>query len=113
MRRGGKINWEKVKDYRKAVTDVVHHLDTYFIKDKPYICGNDISLADLLAVNELIQLDAVEEDGFYNSNPNISAWVARVKSRIGPLFEQCYEESIMGFKQGYLMMKESREESKL
>lgn len=90
--RGRPIDWEKVKFYRKKVSEVVKFLDEYFLRENPYLCGNEITLADLLGVCELVQLIPVREQILYESNPKVKAWVERVKSRLGPLFDQSHEE---------------------
>lgn len=66
---------------------VVQHLDKYFLKDKEFLCGDDISIADILAVCELMQLHVIDEDGIIQQNEKVKAWFTRVKSRLGPAFD--------------------------
>ncbi|XP_061197482.1 glutathione S-transferase theta-1-like [Saccostrea echinata] len=85
------IDWDQVKILRKKVVEVVKHLDEYFLMDHLYLCGNEITLADLLGVCELVQLYPVCEEGIYESNPKVKAWMDRVKTRLGQLFNQAHE----------------------
>ena len=68
---------------------LIEHIDKYFLKGQKYIAGNDdISVADLLGVCELMQLYPVFEEGIYESNPNVKAWMLRVKERLQPHFDE-------------------------
>lgn len=89
--KGMPIDWEKVKFYRKKVAEMVKLLDQYFLKNNLYLCGDEITLADLLGVCELVQLVPVREQMMYKSNAKVKAWVDRVKSRLGSLFDQTHE----------------------
>lgn len=89
--KGMPIDWEKVKFYRKKVAEMVKLLDQYFLKNNLYLCGDEITLADLLGVCELVQLVPVREQMMYESNVKVKAWVDRVKSRLGSLFDQTHE----------------------
>ncbi|XP_052705828.1 glutathione S-transferase theta-1-like [Crassostrea angulata] len=89
--KGMPIDWEKVKFYRKKVAEMVKLLDQYFLKNNLYLCGDEITLADLLGVCELVQLVPVREQMMYESNAKVKAWVDRVKSRLGSLFNQTHE----------------------
>ena len=68
---------------------VIKHIDKYFLKGQKYIGGNDdVSVADLFAVCELMQLYPVYEEEIYESNPNVKAWMTRVKERLNPHFDE-------------------------
>lgn len=85
------VDWEQVNMFRKRVSYVVNHLDKSFLKDKPYLCGDEISIADLLCICELMQLNAVDEEHLYETNPNIKAWSERTKTRLSPEFEKSHQ----------------------
>jgi glutathione S-transferase len=84
------VNWEKVNMSKKRVSYVVNHLDKTFLKDKAYLCGDEISIADLLCICELMQLNAVHEEQLYESDANIKAWSERTKNRLSPEFEKAH-----------------------
>ncbi|XP_062606138.1 glutathione S-transferase theta-1-like [Saccostrea cucullata] len=85
------IDWDKVKFYRKKVVEVVKLLDEYFLRDHLFLCGNEIALADLLGVCEVVQLYPVCEEGLYESNPKVKAWIERVKQRLGSVYDEAHE----------------------
>lgn len=95
----------KLQEYRDEVTRAVTHIADYFLVDKPYVAGDDISAADILGVSELIHLEAVEEDGLYTSNEKVKAWIERVRRRLQPYFEQSLVK-IKAFKQKFIDAKE-------
>jgi glutathione S-transferase len=67
---------------------VVRHLDKYYLKDNGFLCGNDISIADISAVCELMQLHVIDEDDIIQQNEKVMTWFTRVKSRLGPAFDE-------------------------
>ena len=73
----------------------VDHLTNYYLKDKPFIVGEDISAADLIAICHLPQLHMVGEENLYEDNPVVLAWEKRVRERLQPHFDETsvkYEE---------------------
>ena len=59
-------------------------MEDYFLGGKQYLCGDEISIADLLAVNELEQLRLTGLEMLYLDNKKIAAWVQRVQDRLKP-----------------------------
>ena len=94
--------------YKKQLTKSVDHLAKYFLKDHLYLAGTDISVADLQALCELMQLDVIENDSLYKSNPTVSQWAERVKSRVKPLFAECDGEGIGMMRQLWQQMTSSK-----
>ncbi|KAL3857494.1 hypothetical protein ACJMK2_012160 [Sinanodonta woodiana] len=81
------INQSRV-DQAKAILSVnIGLLETYYLNGRPFLCGKDISVTDILAVCELMQLVAVKEEDIYQSNDVVAAWIERVKSRLQPHFD--------------------------
>jgi glutathione S-transferase len=80
------VDKRKLDMYKVEMSKVIGHMDKYFLRDRPYLCGDDITLADLLGACELMQLAAVEEENFYQANPVVNAWMKRVGERLGPVF---------------------------
>ena len=83
-------NEKQLAESKEALGKSIKELADYFLKDKPFIAGKDISVADLLCVCELKQLDGVEEAAIYESNPNVKAWVKRVEERTKPHFQEAH-----------------------
>ncbi|XP_069108032.1 glutathione S-transferase theta-1-like [Argopecten irradians] len=84
------IKWDLVEDERNAVRKTVSILSSYFLKDQPFLCGSDISIADLVCVCELMQLVSCLEDALYTSDPVVRDWVTRVRHRTGPVFDEAH-----------------------
>lgn len=82
------MNKTEAEEYRERNKGVVRHLDQYFLKGKNFLCGSDISIADLLAVCELMQLHVIDEDYVVYQNDRVREWFARVKRRLGPAFDE-------------------------
>lgn len=85
------VDWEQVNMMKKRVAFVINHLDKTFLKEKPYLCGSEVSVADLLCICELMQLNTVHEEQLYESNPKIKAWAERVKKRLSPEFDEAHQ----------------------
>ena len=37
----------------EKMEETLDNIESYFLKDKPFLCGEDISIADLFGVNEV------------------------------------------------------------
>ncbi|KAK3084301.1 hypothetical protein FSP39_011299 [Pinctada imbricata] len=79
---------EKLERYNRKVTQ---HLDKYYLKDHDFLCGNEISIADILCICELTQLYAVGKESLYMDNPKVAKWVDRVKRACGPSFDESHK----------------------
>lgn len=106
--RGKSIKQDEVKRYKKELSKSVKHIDKYFLRDNPYIGGGDISVADLQAYCELMQLDIIGNEDEYRRNPNVCAWADRVKVKVEPYFEECRNEGISPMKSIYDQVTSSK-----
>ena len=106
--RGKPVKWDEVKRYQKELQKTVKFIDTYFLKDQPFLCGNDISVADIQALCELMQLIAIGDESLYESNPKVKSWAERVKARLQPHFDECFQESVAKMKAGFETMKQAK-----
>lgn len=70
---------------------MVKQLEKYFLHDNIYLCGRDITLADILGVCELMQLYGVSEESIWSSNHIVKAWMDRVKERLQPHFDDAHQ----------------------
>ena len=86
--RQGQIDEAKVKRFRDQLPKVIQQIDEYYLKGGKYIGGNeDVSVADLLGVCELLQLYPVFEEDVYLNNKNVKDWMERVRKRLNPHFD--------------------------
>ncbi|OWF55347.1 glutathione S-transferase theta-1-like [Mizuhopecten yessoensis] len=87
--RNKPVDWKQVEKFRKGTEVTVNQIDQYFLKDnRPYLAGDDISLADLVGICEVMQLYACCEERFVESNLNVNSWLERVKPQLDPYFDE-------------------------
>ncbi|XP_052799758.1 glutathione S-transferase theta-1-like [Mya arenaria] len=91
---GRPINQEEVAKYKTALAKTVSQLGDNFLKDRAFLAGDEISIADLPALCELMQLDAIGQQDLYLSNTNVKKWVVRVNGKMKPLLEECNKDGI-------------------
>lgn len=107
------IQWPMVENARNRLETVVSHLETYFLeKGGNYLCGSDISVADLLGVCELMQLFACCEESNFECNGAVKAWINRVQKRTAPYFEEA-NQIVNKVRAVYSKQKQANESSKL
>ncbi|XP_067861568.1 glutathione S-transferase theta-1-like [Heptranchias perlo] len=88
---GEPVSEDRVKEARDDLTQSLKSFEEKFLQDKPYIAGDEISLADLVAVVELMQPLAVGFDPLEGS-ATLTAWRSRVKTAIGTeLFDETHQ----------------------
>uniref|UniRef100_A0A8D2QPM6 glutathione transferase n=1 Tax=Zosterops lateralis melanops TaxID=1220523 RepID=A0A8D2QPM6_ZOSLA len=68
-----------------------------FLQDKPFIAGSEISLADLVAVVELMQPVCAGYD-LFEERPKLKEWRRRVEEAVGKQLFQEAHEGIMNIK---------------
>ncbi|KAJ8379414.1 hypothetical protein SKAU_G00001920 [Synaphobranchus kaupii] len=74
----------------KALADLsktLEKLEDMFLKRQAYLCGEDITLADLLAICELMQPLGGDRD-ILKERPKLVAWKTRVQSALNDSFEE-------------------------
>ncbi|XP_071386299.1 glutathione S-transferase theta-1a [Centroberyx affinis] len=88
---GSDVPKEKMDSALEDLTQSVNLLEEKFLQKKPFITGEKISLADLVAVVELMQPVGTGLDVF-EGRPVLSAWRDRVKKEIGgDLFDEAHK----------------------
>ena len=85
------VDWDKVAMFRTEVEKTVGYLENVWLKDRPFLCGNELSVADILGICELMQLNAVHEEKLYEDNAVVKAWADRVKQRLQPHFDEAHK----------------------
>uniref|UniRef100_A0A674B7M2 glutathione transferase n=1 Tax=Salmo trutta TaxID=8032 RepID=A0A674B7M2_SALTR len=75
----------KVERALADLGDTLEKLENMFLKRQPFLCGDDISLADLLAVCELMQLRSGVRD-ILKDRPKLLSW----KSPVGDSFDEVH-----------------------
>lgn len=64
-------------------------LQDMFLKRQPFLCGDDITLADVLAVCELMQPLGGGRD-VLQERPELQRWLGRVRSALGNSFDDAH-----------------------
>ncbi|XP_052799757.1 glutathione S-transferase theta-1-like [Mya arenaria] len=85
------LDKERAKTLREEVKKFVTHIGDYYLKDRPFIAGDEISVADISAVCELAQLTGIKEESLYMENEVVGAWFERVKAKLQPHYDECME----------------------
>ncbi|NXX77479.1 GSTT1 transferase, partial [Urocolius indicus] len=82
---------EKLEGVTEELNIVLKQFEEKFLQDKPFIIGNEISLADLVAVVELMQPVSAGYD-LFEERPKLAEWRRRVEDALGKqLFQEAHE----------------------
>uniref|UniRef100_A0A493TIY8 glutathione transferase n=1 Tax=Anas platyrhynchos platyrhynchos TaxID=8840 RepID=A0A493TIY8_ANAPP len=76
---------------------VLKQFEEKFLQDKPFIVGNEISLADLVALVELMQPVGAGYN-LFEERPKLAAWRSRVEEAVGKQLCQEAHEGILNAK---------------
>lgn len=88
---GMEVPKEKMDLAIENLDDALKVFEEKFLQDRPFIIGDQISLADLVAIVEIIQPVAAGLDVFEN-RPKLKAWKDRVSEAIGAeLFDEAHK----------------------
>ncbi|XP_021268142.1 glutathione S-transferase theta-1 isoform X1 [Numida meleagris] len=82
---------EKLQEVMEGLSTSLKQFEERFLQDKAFIVGNEISLADLVAIVELMQPVGVGCD-IFEDRPRLMEWRRRVEEAVGKeLFFQAHE----------------------
>ncbi|KAM6156161.1 glutathione S-transferase theta-2B-like isoform 3-T3 [Rhynchocyon petersi] len=85
---GAEVPEEKVRRNRAFMDHALQQLEDTFLKSRPFLASNQVSLADLMALEELIQPTAMGYDVFAG-RPRLAMWREQVEAFLG--VELCKE----------------------
>ncbi|KAM9330841.1 glutathione S-transferase theta-3-like [Gastrophryne carolinensis] len=87
---GHELECEKLDPLVADFNSTLKNLEETFIQGKPFIAGDEISIADLVAMVELMQPIAAGVN-FFEDRPNLADWKQRVVEAIGAeLFKEAH-----------------------
>ncbi|KAG7218326.1 hypothetical protein INR49_020466 [Caranx melampygus] len=69
--------------------DTLDKMESMFLQRQPFLCGDDITVADLLAICELMQPVGGARDVLLG-RPRLLSWRSRVQSAIGDAFDRAH-----------------------
>ncbi|KAL2091812.1 hypothetical protein ACEWY4_011610 [Coilia grayii] len=88
---GAPVGQERMDSAMEDLTSALAVFEQKFLQQRCFITGKDISLADLVAIVELMQPVGTGLDVF-EGRPSLSAWRDRVKKEIGAsLFDEAHQ----------------------
>ncbi|XP_042322939.1 glutathione S-transferase theta-3-like isoform X2 [Sceloporus undulatus] len=82
---------EKLEAAAKDLDETLALFEAKFLQDRPFIAGRQASLADLVAIVELMQPVAAGHN-IFESRPKMAAWRSRVEDAVGKeLFQEAHK----------------------
>ncbi|KAL7983203.1 hypothetical protein Chor_000065 [Crotalus horridus] len=82
---------EKLQEVMDGLTAALDQFEGLFLQDKPFLVGSEVSLADLVAIVDLMQPVGVGCD-IFKDRPRLAEWRKRTEDVIGKeLFLQAHE----------------------
>lgn len=81
------IDTKKLEVYQSQLETCLDKIENIFLRDAPFLAGDEISIADLLGICELQQPLSVRHDVF-RGRPRLDAWAKRVQDRLQPHFHE-------------------------
>lgn len=83
------IDTKKLEGFQSQLETCLDKIETIFLRDAPFLAGEEISIADLLGICELHQPMSVRYDVF-RGRPRLDAWAKRVQDRLKPHFDEAH-----------------------
>ncbi|XP_064024536.1 glutathione S-transferase theta-1-like [Pogoniulus pusillus] len=91
---GKPVPAEKMQSLTEELNVVLNQFEEKFLQDKPFIAGTEVSLADLLALEEIMEPLVVGHDPF-EGRQKLAAWRRRVEGAVGQQLCQEAHEVLM------------------
>jgi len=89
------VNQEQLRKFSAELDGSLKQLESIFLKDRKYLAGDDITIADVMAVCELMAPYASGYD-IFEGHPKIQTWVELVKQRLNPHFDDVHVRGPLG-----------------
>ncbi|XP_061586128.1 glutathione S-transferase theta-2 [Cololabis saira] len=88
-RMGVPVDEPRLKRALSELDDTLDKLETMFLRRQPFLCGDDVTIADLLAVCELMQPLGGGRD-VLKDRPLLQRWKCRVQAAVGQSFNEAH-----------------------
>ncbi|KAL1109970.1 hypothetical protein AAG570_014079 [Ranatra chinensis] len=82
---------KKVEFYKRNMEQNCDLVEKFWLADKPFLCGDEITIADLFAAAELEQPKLTGYD-VRDGRPFLSAWLERVRTITSPHYDAVHNE---------------------
>ncbi|KAF8763436.1 Glutathione S-transferase theta-1 like protein [Argiope bruennichi] len=83
------VDEDKLQFYKKGFSKVLKDLEEGFLKDRPYISGNNISAADIFCACEIEQPLMIGYDALANAT-KVKAWLEKVRKELEPYYSEVH-----------------------
>ncbi|KAA0196350.1 Glutathione S-Transferase Theta 1 [Hyalella azteca] len=84
---GSPAKQANVDKFQTTMENVLQHFENYWLKDSKFVAGQEISIADILAVCELYQ-PAMAGYNVFMDHPRLAAWHELVKLELNPELDE-------------------------
>ncbi|KAM4049041.1 glutathione S-transferase theta-1-like, partial [Anomaloglossus baeobatrachus] len=103
---------EKLDHVLAEFQEIMVQLEMKFLQERPFIAGDQISLADLMAIVDIMQVIASGVP-IFEERPKLEAWKHRVEEAPGPeLFKEAHQDILNIKEQLNLMTPEAKNQFK-
>ncbi|XP_006620387.1 glutathione S-transferase theta-3-like [Apis dorsata] len=86
---GQPVTQEKIMKYEKNMIEILNVLENVWLKDKIFLTGSEISIADILGACEVEQVRIVGYNPQEN-RPRIAAWMKCVENKTSPYYQEAH-----------------------
>lgn len=86
---GSPVDEARLNRALSDLDDTLDKLESMFLRRQPFLCGDDITVADLLAACELTQPLGGGRD-VLKERPQLQRWRSRVQSAVGEAFDEAH-----------------------
>jgi len=87
---GQSVDTKRVAEAKKQMESALDLITNVWLKEKPFIVGNEITVADLVAATEIEQLVVTDYNPF-EGRPTLKTWIELVKSKTSPHYEDAHK----------------------
>ncbi|CAB3383917.1 Hypothetical predicted protein [Cloeon dipterum] len=83
-------NEEMIEKRLKLMNETLDKIENIWLKDRPFLAGDKISIADILGACEVEQPRMVGHDPGAN-RPKLAAWLGRVRAELNPHYDEAHQ----------------------
>ncbi|XP_076344406.1 glutathione S-transferase theta-1-like [Tachypleus tridentatus] len=87
---GTPVNEKKLNQFLEGLETNLKQLETMFLRNHPFLCGEKITIADLLGSCEVEQPCAAGFD-VLEDKPVVAAWIENVRSYLAPHYDEAHQ----------------------
>ena len=87
---GGEVDKSKVEEAEERLQKSIKIIEGYFLANRKFLAGDEISIADLQAVCEFTQLWMPKYKA-YETGSRIDRWMDDCKERLQPHFDKAHK----------------------